>query len=340
MLNIIQDLKTFLEAKNGYIEELLQKNIVPSCSIGVFNSKEIFTITKLAQNNSQVNPDTAYRIASLSKPVFAFFILSLVNKKIIDLDTPLIEYFGEKYIDEPKVEKITARHVLSHQTGFPNWAYNNPLIIQFEPGTQFDYSGEGFMYLQNTIEKLLQKPINELMDEKIYRPLGMKSSATAKQFLTTENKTLGHDKDGIALENENLSVPHPDYARRMKSPSNMAGTMWSSINDFTKFLFHIVCKDTSVLPLMSSPQVDVPDWNTKWGLGAGLQQGLLKEGYALWQWGDDNGFKTFTITELKQKTGITIFTNGNNGFNVYSDILKNVLPELPQFVISKLNEED
>ena len=77
-------------------------------------------------------------------------------------------------------KKITARHCLSHSSGFANWRWYEPdqkLHVHFEPGSQYSYSGEGLCYLQFVIEKLTGKSLNELMQEKLFGPLGMKNSS-------------------------------------------------------------------------------------------------------------------------------------------------------------------
>jgi len=116
------------------------------------------------------NRNEVFYGASLSKAVFGYLVAQLVNEGIIDLDTPLQEFlekplpaipfakewqgFGNLKEDK-RYEKITARMCLSHTTGFPNWRWMNEgskLTFQFDPGTKYQYSGEGFEYLKKAIE--------------------------------------------------------------------------------------------------------------------------------------------------------------------------------------------
>src|SRR5699024_9563582 len=111
----------------------------------------------------------------------------LWDKGVIDIDTPLSKYYVYDRLDEEPdaAEKITARMVLAHTTGFPNWQVKtgNPawpkskLKVSFEPGTDFQYSGEGFYYLQEVIEHITGKSLNEIMKEEVFEPLGMKNSS-------------------------------------------------------------------------------------------------------------------------------------------------------------------
>jgi CubicO group peptidase (beta-lactamase class C family) len=92
-----------------------------------------------------VTQETVFEAASLSKPVFAYAVLQLVDAGVLELDVPLVRYLPGGYDvgEDPRVAQITARHVLSHRTGFPNWrAPGTPLTINFAPGERFSYSGE------------------------------------------------------------------------------------------------------------------------------------------------------------------------------------------------------
>ena len=78
--------------------------------------------------------------------------------------------------DDPRYRRITARMLLGHTTGFPNWRAfedDHRLHIHFEPGTRFAYSGEGINLLQLVVETITKKDLEELMQERVFRPLGM-----------------------------------------------------------------------------------------------------------------------------------------------------------------------
>jgi len=63
-----------------------------------------------------------FEAASLSKPVMAYAVLKLADAGKLDLDKPLSQYLDKPYIDnDERLNLITARRVLTHTTGFPNW---------------------------------------------------------------------------------------------------------------------------------------------------------------------------------------------------------------------------
>jgi CubicO group peptidase (beta-lactamase class C family) len=79
---------------------------------------------------------------------------------MLELDTVLAEYLPQPYVaDEPLLPLITARHVLSHSTGFPNWRSESGLRAGFAPGSAFHYSTEVMIYLQTAIEHLTGQPL-------------------------------------------------------------------------------------------------------------------------------------------------------------------------------------
>jgi CubicO group peptidase (beta-lactamase class C family) len=79
----------------------------------------------------RVTHDTIFQAGSMSKPVFAYAVMKLVERGALQLDTPLAKYTRNRLIaDDPQFDLTTARHVLSHSTGLPNW----PLVGNSSPG--------------------------------------------------------------------------------------------------------------------------------------------------------------------------------------------------------------
>ena len=92
--------------------------------------------------------------------------LKLVEDKQWHLDEPLYHYWIDPDVaDDSLHKKLTTRHVLSHQTGLPNWRWMHPskkLAFDFEPGEGYNYSGEGFVYLARALENKFKKSLAEL----------------------------------------------------------------------------------------------------------------------------------------------------------------------------------
>jgi CubicO group peptidase (beta-lactamase class C family) len=113
---------------------------------------------------ARVEGDAAVmRAASLVKPVVAHLALELVDD-----------------LDERVQGEITVRHILTHTTGLPNWrADGRPLQALRPPGQRWGYSGEGFVMLQQHLERRTGEPITTLADRLVFRVLGMTDSDLA-----------------------------------------------------------------------------------------------------------------------------------------------------------------
>ncbi len=169
-----------------------------------------------------VTEQTVFPAASLSKPVFAYTVLKLVDQGILSLDTPLREIVDYAPGDEFAAE-ITAAHVLSHTTGFPNWrSSEQPLKSYFRPGDRFSYSGEGFVFLQRVVERLTGESLDPTAQRLVFKPLGMTRSTLdpARVF-----------EDTVAP-----SKAAADATGSVRAMSNAARSLRTTAHDYAQFL--------------------------------------------------------------------------------------------------------
>ena len=124
------------------IPKLLSEQKIPGLSISVIQDARILWSKGFGIQSSltqeTVTTETLFEACSLSKPVFAYAILRLVTQNKLSLYESLMKYLPEPFTaDEPDLALITARHVLSHTTGFPNWRpQGERLKIHFKPGSR------------------------------------------------------------------------------------------------------------------------------------------------------------------------------------------------------------
>ncbi len=317
------------------IPQLMKDGEVPGLSIAVIKDAKViwqqsFGVANSA-TNQPVNDNTIFEAASLSKPVFAYGVLKLVEKDKLDLDTPLVKYLPKPYLEnDERAGLITARMVLSHTTGFPNWAMGQPLKTQFNPGERFSYSGEGFVYLQKVVEHLTGQPLDAVMRKEVFEPLGMTSSSFVWMDKYETLKATGHDSAGTAK------------SLRKYSQAIAAGSLHTTTADYAKFVIAMMKgtglkKETFKQMLNHQTKVDEGCSNCLakkptgkfsnsifWGLGWGLQQ--TENGKAFWHWGDNNGdTHCFVIASEKQKSGVLIFTDSANGHSIIPEIVSQVM---------------
>ena len=166
------DISSSLQEK---IPVWLSENNVPAVGIGIIEYGKINYLKVFGELKSGVPaPDnTIFCVASITKPVVAMLTLKLVESGQWSLDEPLANYWVDPEVaNDPFHKKLTTRHVLNHQTGFPNWA-KGKLAFMFEPGTDYTYSGEGFQYLKKAIEKKFNTSLAILEDSIIFKTHGM-----------------------------------------------------------------------------------------------------------------------------------------------------------------------
>jgi CubicO group peptidase (beta-lactamase class C family) len=159
------------------IPKLMEEVKVPGRSIAVIKDgklfwRRVFGVTD-SVSKKPVDNETMFEAGSMGKPVFAYAVMKLCEKGVIGLDTPLTKYTPERFLEgDPRLDLITARHVLSHTSGFQNWADKKTLKIHFTPGHEFLYSGEGYSYLQSVVMHVTGQPIEQYMKAKLFVPFG------------------------------------------------------------------------------------------------------------------------------------------------------------------------
>jgi CubicO group peptidase (beta-lactamase class C family) len=322
------------------IPQLMKEGEVPGLSVLLIRDGKILWQRPFGVMNAQtkepVTENTVFEAASLSKPVFAYAVLKLADSGKLDLNTPLVKYMPGAYVEnDERLNQITARRVLSHTTGFPNWRPQNgpqkgPLKIYFTPGEKFSYSGEGFVYLQKTVEHLMGQPLDTVMRKNVFEPLGMTSSSYVWQERYSSLKAFGHDQTGSVTE------------RRQPTEANAAASLNTTPTDYAKFVIAVMNgtglkKETA--RLMLTPQIKVQEGcqncvnnsgpihllpDVSWGLGWGLQQ--TRDGESFWHWGDSNNdVQCYTVAYPREKMGVMVFTNSGNGHSIIPQIIKEAI---------------
>ena len=210
-LNIIPDLEETVNKLETLTPKLMNELKVPGVSICLIQNKEIafsksFGVSD-ASLKTEVTEKTMFEACSMSKPVFAYLVLELVEQGKLELDNPLYEYLPEEFvcIDEDYPKQITARMILSHTSGFPNWRKGSeenesPLPIYFKPGTKFSYSGEGIYYLQQVVEYIVNESLESFAKRILFDKLGLESTSFVWTEKLNPQIAIGHNTDGKCNE--------------------------------------------------------------------------------------------------------------------------------------------
>jgi len=305
---------------------------------------------KNAETKEGIKGTTNFYGASLSKAVFAVLVLKLVQEGIIDLDKPLQQYLPKPVYDYPPQKKwhdnytdlkgdtlyrkITARMCLDHTTGFPNWRWDEPdqkLRIHGTPGARYSYSGEGLVYLQVVLEKLLNTSLEALMQQYIFTPAGMINSSYTWQPRFEADYCLGHNTEG------------KPYEKDKDNDARAASTLETTLDDYTKFTTAVL-QNRLITPAstkqMFTPQIRIRSVqqfgplrlkdstaNDSIALSYGLGWVLLQSPYGAgaFKEGHGDGFQHYTILFPQAGNGIVILTNSDNGESIFKDLLQTAI---------------
>jgi CubicO group peptidase (beta-lactamase class C family) len=273
------------------------------------------------EGKSPVTEATVYQAASLSKQALLYAALKTLEAGKLDLERPLTQYLDKPYpVDDPDLARITARHVLTHTTGWPNWLdEGKPIKRLHRPGEQWGYSGSGFVYLQKVLETIWNEPAVDYSRRLVLDPLGMNESSFVWRDEYTKSATKGFDATGTPVNDER------------PSEVNGASSLHTTAREYALLLEAYLGQDLLQRhPDVYRQQVAI-NIRLGWSLGWGTANDVL------WQWGDNGEFKAFSALVPTRKLGIVILTNGVRGMRINREWVNAWLrTDLPAFFFKKV----
>ncbi len=329
------------------VMRLMKAAEVPGVGLALFNDGKLAYLRAYGVRNKEKNlPLTADSVmsgASFTKVAFACLVLQLADKGKLDLDKPVYQYLPKPLpdypnyadlADDPRYKRITARMLLSHTSGFPNWRAfedDRKLKIHFEPGSRYAYSGEGIDLLQLVIEAITKQPLEQLMQEHVFQPFGMTRTSMVWQDRFESDYANGYNEYGRSLGPQ----------KRLKADA--AGSLLTTPHDFAAFIQAVMAgkglsKEMREQMLRAQIQIlskhefptlenETTDENKPIRLSYGLGWGLYWTpfGEAFFKEGHDDSWRNYTVCFDKQGTGILIMTNSGNGEGIYEALLESLL---------------
>jgi CubicO group peptidase (beta-lactamase class C family) len=349
------------------LDPLMHLAGVPGMSIAVLDRGKLawqrsFGVAD-AQSQAKLEDDTLLEAASTSKPVFAYGVLQLVSRGKLALDRPLTRYYRPPYLPaDARLDRITARHVLTHTSGLRNWGEEgspDTFLPGFEPGERYRYSGEAFFWLQLVVEKLTGQGLDAFMRDSLFEPAGMTRSRFALDDEAIRNLAYGHvggrrapqqgmrDVVGLiaplarAWRKPIRDWSHEDWLRSAAAldpqrPTqrvrfqNAAASLFTTAGDYARFLGILMDAapaapwhiDERLRHEMLSPLVAVQP-------GAALWRGL---GWSIercdgklrfgHEGNNDGRFTAYAGAQAATGRGLVILTNDGAGFGLYQRIVR------------------
>jgi CubicO group peptidase (beta-lactamase class C family) len=343
-----------IHAIDSTILHLMSAAKVTGLGLAIINGNRIVYEKAYGYKNMEtkevLDTSTVFYGASLSKAVFMYLCLALVQQDILNLDKPLYQYLDKPLPEYPRYtdlagddrwKLITTRMCLSHTAGFANWRFltastgkydrNGKLAIYFMPGSRFAYSGEGYALLQIVVEKITGKNLEELAEKNVFQPIGMERTSYIWQPRFENNYALGYDENGKPLE------------KNKRTNAGAAGSMETTLADYAKFIQYIMQKkglNQQMYSLMLTPGIpiyskrmfptitsDSTTENRAIDLSSGLGWGFLNcpYGKAFFKGGHDDGWEHYNINFVDKGTSILLMTNSSNGEGIFKEVLEKII---------------
>jgi CubicO group peptidase (beta-lactamase class C family) len=292
--------------------------------------------------------DTTTWAASITKSVFATYVMQLVERGEFSLDTPLVKQLPQPLdaydeyretasalVQDPAWPTVTPRMLLAHTSGLHNFAFLEPdrkMHLQFKPGTKYRYSGEGINLVQLAIEQKKGRPLDQLLQEAFFTPLGMTRTGIIYRTEFAGNVADRFNADGTF------------HAQTKRFPARAAGSMTTSADDLARFasaLFAGRILKPATQKAMLTPFLQIrtlhqfadkanePEGReaAAVGLAYGAGWGLLTKtpfGPAFFKEGHGDGAQNYMICFERRQACMILLTNSDNGEFAFRPLLETI----------------
>ncbi|MFC0251638.1 serine hydrolase domain-containing protein [Massilia consociata] len=228
-----------------HVEQGMERTGAQGLAIAIIRGGAVAQVRTWGKRNARgepLTPETVMYGASLTKAVFAYTVMQLVEEGKLDLDTSIAAYLPKalpEYADEARKyaawqhlqgderwRKLTPRILLTHSAGFSNFGFLEPdgkLRFHFDPGARYAYSGDGMILLQFVIERGLGLDLGKEMQRRVFDRFGMRRTGMTWRPDFATDLADGWKADGSV-------EPHDERSR-----TRAAGSMDTTIADFARF---------------------------------------------------------------------------------------------------------
>lgn len=321
------------------VRRLMREGKVPGLALALIERGEVRYVktygVRNAATSAPLEPETILYAASLTKPVFAYYCLKLVDAGLLDLDRPIAAYlpkplpeyeFYKDLANDPRWLRFTPRMLLSHTSGMPNFRWVNAdgkLDIKFEPGRRYAYSGEGLNMLQFVIEQGLGLDVGTDMRRRVFEPLGMTRTSMTWRDDFLANNASGHDTAGKPVGHNvrrnvraagSMDTTIGDYARFLRAVVRGEGLSTRSRRELTREQVRI--RSVHQFPTDDPTDTDRDD-RIRLGYGLGWGRFVTPYGPAFFKEGNGSGATNYVLCLERQRTCMAALTNGERSQRIF-----------------------
>jgi CubicO group peptidase (beta-lactamase class C family) len=316
---------------NIFLKSRMDSLNIPGLSIAVINDSKVVYSQSFGFANLEkklpVTNKTIFEGASMSKSIFAFFVMQFVEEGKLDLDKPLYEYLPyEDIAYDERYKKITARMILSHRSGFPNWRENEKdkkLKIKFEPDTDYEYSGEGYQYLAMVLKQIENTDWNGLesiFQEKVANPLKMEHTVFIPTSYTNQHKAEPYNN-----QREWIDMKNNYWYKKDKGVFVSSSSIHSEPLDFSKWMIAVMNKKllskesyNQLLKHHSTISTSSTGMKVYYNLGFITADKPYNSTY--FHGGSNDGFTCYYLMDITKKWGYVLFTNSEYGEKLGNEV--------------------
>ena len=311
-------------------QALMDESGTPGLAIAVvFGGKEIYSKAfgvKNVDTNEPLNTGDLFHWASVTKPFVATAIVQLVEKGLVDLDAPVVQYVPYFEIDDEASGSITVRQMLTHTSGMPDvldYEWDNPVYdddaleqyvrglksrkLIFRPGEKFRYSNIAFEVLGDLIAKVSGMTFEAYIDTHIFQPLGMDQTTLLITDTEADQRTSPHTQSN----DKTVVREHWPYNRK-HAPSS---TLITNVHDAAKWaaanLNRGILGNTRILQEDSYRLLWEPSVDTTKRVGLSWFRGRKERHNAVYHSGSDRGFQSDVTLIPDLGLGIVVVTNSD-----------------------------
>jgi N-acyl-D-amino-acid deacylase len=220
---------------------------------------------KSLAGNIPVQPQSRFRLCSMSKPLTATAVMLLIEEGKLSLDdqiTSLLQDLGPQKIRDPRVNQITVRNLLEHRGGFDYYKSSDPMFLNkppcpgdlqsflaqrldFTPGEKFVYSNIGYCILGRIIEKVTQKCYEDFVKARVLEPVGVRGIELGSSHKTKANEVTYYDTEPFSQRRRKS-----EYGEFNLEANDADGGWIGSSVDYLRFLTSI---DGQRMPALLQP---------------------------------------------------------------------------------------
>lgn len=312
---------------DSFVEEVMLDSSVPGIAVVVFDESGVTHERALGRadlNGTPVTLDTPFQLGSVSKSFAALVILQLHAEGKLDLDAPVTDYLRElEGAHRIEWSRITLRQILSHQSGLAmidgnRWqtstdrsddAMQKTLqrLATFKPssrpGERFEYSNANYMIIAAVIEKIENRPYEQVLSERIFKPLEMTQS-----YVQVPSRSVNAEAAGFR-QWYGRPIQHRFIAGRvMMAP----GGVTASARDLATYVQAVSNRDAVIVPETFSEEIlasQTPTNSDGSGYGYGWMLINVEGETAVFHSGLNSGFAAHAALFPSRKTGAVVVSN-------------------------------